>query len=82
MTDLLWAVVGGLMGSAATLALGAVAAIRVWGARGVRIAENRRAVEQLEKSADDLEQRVRRNKELLDRHIGSYRGESLCTRSE
>lgn len=80
MVDLLWAVVGGLAGGTVTLLIGLVAAVRIWGARGVRIAENRESVEQVKQSTADLEQRVRRNKEILDRHIGAQ-GHSMCTTS-
>lgn len=82
MTDLLWAVVGGVVGSVTTLVLGLIGLVRVWGERGVKIGELRRSVKEVEADNDDLEQRVRQNKEILDRHIGSYKAESLCTRSE
>lgn len=81
MNEVFYAVIGGLVGGFVTAAIAALAAIRAWGRRGEQLAELRRTVEQLDQDGNDLEQRVRTIKSVLDQHIGEVRGHSLCTRS-
>lgn len=82
MSEVAYAIIGGVSGGLITLAVSVVAAVRIWAERGVKLAELRRDVRQANRDADDLEQRVRQIKEELDRHIGASRRQTLCTRSK
>lgn len=78
------AFIGGVVGSVITLAGILWKFAEAWGKRGEKVGELTRAVREVDEDNDDLEQRVRSNKELLDRHIGAHksRGHSMCTGSE
>lgn len=82
MTDLLWAVLGGMAGSLMTALAALFAVGRGWGKRVEQITEVRNTAQENKAAREQLDERVRSLKETVDRHIGAPRSESLCTRSE